>query len=99
MRPAFVVIDVVHIHAGVRVLQGESGEAGHVFGNDDIENIETDAILRNDCAKWHLTCQFPDIVQRVRIAANFRKKFDVALSHLGRSTSFLPPLILQQEQA
>ena len=42
MRPAFVVIDVVHIHAGVRVLQGESGEAGHIFGNDGIENIETD---------------------------------------------------------
>jgi hypothetical protein len=38
-------------------------------------------------------------VQRVRIAADFRKKFDVGLSHLGRSTSLLPPLILQQEQA
>ena len=96
MRPAFVVIDVVHIHAGVRVLQGESGEAGHVFG---IENIETDPILRNDGAKRHRTCQFRDIVQRVRIAADFRKKFDVALSHLGRSTSLLTPLILQQEQA
>ena len=99
MRPAFVVIDVVHIHAGARVLQAKSGEVGHIFGNDGIENIETDPILRNDCAKRHRRCQFRDIVQRVRIAADFRKKFDVALSHLGRSTSLLTPLILQQEQA
>ena len=98
MRPAFVIIDVVHIHAGIRVLKGESGEAGPVFGNDGIENIEIDHIMRNDRAKRHRTCQFRDIVQRVRIAADFKKKFDVALSHLGRSTSLLTPLILQQEQ-
>ena len=99
MRPAFVVIELVHIHAGVRVLQGESGEAGHVFGNDSIEDILTDPTLRNDGAKRHRTCQFRDIAQRVRIAAEFGKKLDVALSYLGRSTSLLTPLILQQKQA